>query len=200
MAIKIGNIAAADIYAGGDHVAEIYLGSTKVWPTGRLVYFNQLFNPPASYGSNGITYTYTDGIATISGTASTYYAAISSGFPDNVADHQYYFALNVIKDDDDVLEGTVGLYLFNRGAGDLINDKHASFIYTNTNTGLGRGWGLRKMPTGGVLPNIEGCKICVMQIDLTLMFGAGNEPTLAEFETLFPNTYYPYNPGEWIII
>ena len=35
-------------------------------------------------------------------------------------------------------------------------------------------------------------------IDLTLMFGAGNEPTsVAEFETLYPD-YHPYNPGTLI--
>lgn len=32
--------------------------------------------------------------------------------------------------------------------------------------------------------------------DLTRMFGAGNEPaTVAEFEALFPETYYPYDAG-----
>lgn len=32
--------------------------------------------------------------------------------------------------------------------------------------------------------------------DLTQMFGAGNEPTtVAEFEALFPEAYYPYNEG-----
>ena len=38
-----------------------------------------------------------------------------------------------------------------------------------------------------------------MVFDLTLMFGAGNEPTtVAEFETLFPADYYPYNAGTLI--
>lgn len=38
-----------------------------------------------------------------------------------------------------------------------------------------------------------------MAIDLTLMFGAGNEPsTVEEFESLFPLPYYDYNPGELI--
>ena len=36
-------------------------------------------------------------------------------------------------------------------------------------------------------------------IDLTLMFGAGNEPaTVEEFEALFPAEYYEYNEGEII--
>nr|DAR30249.1 MAG TPA: hypothetical protein [Caudoviricetes sp.] len=35
-------------------------------------------------------------------------------------------------------------------------------------------------------------------IDLTLMFGAGNEPTAEHFERMFPADSYPYNPGEII--
>ena len=35
-------------------------------------------------------------------------------------------------------------------------------------------------------------------IDLTLMFGAGNEPTAEQFEAMFPEKSYPYNPGEII--
>ena len=35
-------------------------------------------------------------------------------------------------------------------------------------------------------------------IDLTLMFGAGNEPTAEQFERMFPADSYPYNPGEII--
>lgn len=37
----------------------------------------------------------------------------------------------------------------------------------------------------------------VQLIDLTQMFGAGNEPTtVEEFRALYPNSYYPYNTGE----
>ena len=32
----------------------------------------------------------------------------------------------------------------------------------------------------------------VMVFDLTLMFGKGNEPTIEEFNRVFPNTYYPW--------
>lgn len=32
--------------------------------------------------------------------------------------------------------------------------------------------------------------------DLTMMFGAGNEPTKEEFEAMFPENYYKYNEGE----
>lgn len=35
-------------------------------------------------------------------------------------------------------------------------------------------------------------------IDLTLMFGAGNEPTAEQFDAMFHEDSYPYNPGEII--
>lgn len=37
-----------------------------------------------------------------------------------------------------------------------------------------------------------------MLIDLTLLFGAGNEPTAEQFERMFPAESYPYNPGKII--
>lgn len=41
----------------------------------------------------------------------------------------------------------------------------------------------------------------IMAIDLTQMFGAGNEPsTPEEFEAMFPKDYYPYNEGELMSI
>ena len=40
------------------------------------------------------------------------------------------------------------------------------------------------------------CDSWVNVIDLTQMFGSGNEPTTtAEFEAMFPNDYYPYSEG-----
>ena len=44
--------------------------------------------------------------------------------------------------------------------------------------------------------NIE--RLFVQVINLTLAFGAGNEPTAEQFETMFPAESSPYNPGEII--
>ena len=53
----------------------------------------------------------------------------------------------------------------------------------------------RKDPGEGFTFTIEN----VIVIDLTLIFGAGNEPaTVEEFKAIFPEDYYPYNPGEII--
>lgn len=47
----------------------------------------------------------------------------------------------------------------------------------------------------GVTVNLE---IVPVLIDLTQMFGAGNEPTAEQFEAMFPAESYPHNPGEII--
>lgn len=41
-------------------------------------------------------------------------------------------------------------------------------------------------------------KNSLMLFDLTLIFGAGNEPTAEQFEAMFPADSYQYNPGEII--
>jgi len=51
---------------------------------------------------------------------------------------------------------------------------------------------------GAVLTNLV---VSPMVIDLTLMFGAGNEPTtVEEFENMFPEDYYEYNAGSLGIV
>lgn len=43
---------------------------------------------------------------------------------------------------------------------------------------------------------VQGLKIVPQLFDLTKMFGSGNEPsTVAEFEAMFTEDYYPYNEG-----
>lgn len=43
---------------------------------------------------------------------------------------------------------------------------------------------------------VQGLKIVPQLFDLTKMFGSGNEPsTIAEFEAMFTEDYYPYNEG-----
>lgn len=40
-----------------------------------------------------------------------------------------------------------------------------------------------------------GIEITPQIFDLTAMFGAGNEPTMEQFDAMFPESYYPFNTG-----
>lgn len=45
--------------------------------------------------------------------------------------------------------------------------------------------------------NTAECEVSIIAVDLTQMFGSGNEPsTPEEFEAMFQADYYPYNAGE----
>ena len=69
-----------------------------------------------------------------------------------------------------------------------------NFVSTVTNPDAGNTIGFSKLK-----PNTDyNVRIVVSAYDLTLMFGAGNEPTAEQFEAMFPADSYPYNPGEII--
>lgn len=43
--------------------------------------------------------------------------------------------------------------------------------------------------------DVTGIEITPQIFDLTAMFGAGNEPTIEQFDAMFPESYYPFNTG-----
>lgn len=77
---------------------------------------------------------------------------------------------------------------------------YAAIILVNTVTGTGGMTLWRHMYSS----NVDGKTIGMrnMQVfDLTQMFGAGNEPsTVAEFERMFPEPYYPYDAGSLLSV
>lgn len=73
----------------------------------------------------------------------------------------------------------------------LAKDVWTKFAVIHTNqTGLGYGFETKPLNNIGTY-NVRNYQI----FDLTQMFGEGNEPTLEEFEMMFPLNYYPYNTG-----
>ena len=52
-------------------------------------------------------------------------------------------------------------------------------------------------PRVSIAPNYDatGLEITPQIFDLTAMFGAGNEPTMEQFDAMFPKSYYPFNTG-----
>ena len=157
---------------------------------GKSVVWNQLYDrTKPTYGeNNGITFSrQEDGsfVATgknIDGTISYVFARI------NVTAGHIYFSKSIRLGDvgKSYLAGvTIGSNAYDRGNGALATASQtgtASFVFQMFENGL-------EAKNEVVSPRV---------FDLTLMFGAGNEPTAEQFEQMFPADSYPYNAGEII--
>lgn len=67
-----------------------------------------------------------------------------------------------------------------------------NFIFSSNENSYWNGYVFIKVTEGNVL-NLSNLAINI--IDLTQMFGSGNEPTLKECENIFSDDYYPYDAG-----
>lgn len=165
---------SASIGSGAATIEKIH-GNTIAW--------NQLINAASvSYTNLGLTITAVNGHYTISGTASG-----NGGFAllpriNTVAGHKYFVHL----------VGTHNFLSANWRGVDM-STLH-SIVFTETvNTS---NVNLQINVTSGQSYSADyWYYVC----DLTLMFGAGNEPsTAAEFEALFPLNYYAYDTGSLV--
>lgn len=163
---------------------------------GRSVVFNQFAKNKPFDSRNGITtstdgnYSVLDGTATNAITAKGWWGLTLDEFsPTN--GHKYLFCSKIISGTVNPANGcTIGTAIQKQIVGKSfifeMSDKHwdsnwLSAIYSDKDTVFNK------------------LKFSVMLIDLTLMFGSGNEPaSVEEFEAMFPNDYYPYNVGEII--
>jgi len=163
---------------------------------GRSVVFNQFAKNKPFDSRNGITtstdgnYSVLDGTATNAITAKGWWGLKLDEFsPTN--GHKYLFCSKIISGTVNPANGcTIGTAIQKQIVGKSfifeMSDKHwdsnwLSAIYSDKDTVFNK------------------LKFSVMLIDLTLMFGSGNEPaSVEEFEAMFPNDYYPYNVGEII--
>lgn len=161
---------------------------------GRSIVFNQFAKNNPFDSRNGITtstdgnYSVLDGTATNAITAKGWWGLKLDEFsPTN--GHKYLFCSKIISGTVNPANGcTIGTAIQKQIVGKSfifeMSDKHwdsnwLSAIYSDKDTVFNK------------------LKISVMLIDLTLMFGSGNEPsTVEEFEAMFPADYYPYNAGE----
>ena len=160
---------------------------------GNSVVWNQLFDRPnQTITNNGMTsIKNADGSLSISGTLSQIYATFGQ-FNDNIENHTYLFMLVGGK----TLDGK-RFSLLNRGVGATISSGFAYFFHKNTDTSLQRQIGF----SGFQVDEVVNDTFFVLQIDLTKMFGAGNEPTTIEdFYRLLPTNIdiNAYNEGEII--
>lgn len=152
---------------------------------GKCVAWNQMVDPTrTTYTESGVTVTNNgDGSFTINGTAS---ANVNVSFNMNswekiqlVAGHKYLMKGNLSSSNPIML-----------CAGH--SDAGAGAIWTNANTESNKS--VYATITSGL--TVSNIKYRPQIFDLTLIYGAGNEPTtVAQFEADFPEAYYAYDAG-----
>ena len=161
---------------------------------GRSIVFNQNFQSRKEI-NNGITATVdSDGTITLNGTVTASYFNFRDVTPEQNKVGKYAFKLLIMNNPDDI---SMKFGFLNRSQSTpAITSGSAVLIYNQTQyeTSLGKSTGISGLTAGTVFNNV---KIKIQIFDLTLMFGAGNEPsTVEEFEKMFPADYYPYTAGE----
>lgn len=167
---------SADI-ATGQAQLNVVRGNTVVW--------NQYIPSNITYTESGITFTTTNGKMNVSGTAThTYVRFVFTAYGPLISGHKFAF---ISKKKTSGLPA-ITLWTFNADNSQY-NTCGENMIATFTH--VGGSFQIRLTTTEG--QSYSG-SVYLQLFDLTLMFGAGNEPTsIAEFEKMYPMDYYPYS-------
>ena len=156
---------------------------------GRTLRWNQLVGTmTAGTTTHGVTAARNgDGSATLSGTGDAASTVSIAGNIGIIANHKY-----LIKGG--LAGGSLSTYYLNVSG--LGRDYGSGDIFTHPNSIPGT---LRYTFAEGV--TFDNAIIWPQLFDLTVMFGAGSEPsTVAEFEALYPESYYPYDAGSLLTV
>nr|DAU15220.1 MAG TPA: hypothetical protein [Caudoviricetes sp.] len=157
---------------------------------GKSVVWNQLCNPDG-FGVVGCKATENSGIVTLTETA--WNNRYQAGKIAVVKNHKYYQTVK-IKSDGTNPAGFQN-YLFLPAMEKITSAEFTQLSVVTTATDNGESL-VQLSGTEGA--DYQIVKNSFMLFDLTLMFGAGNEPTAEQFERMFPAESYPYNAGEII--
>lgn len=161
---------------------------------GRTIVFNQWFKID-NFDSDDLKITYADEVVTINCTVTNNWVNFNPLDEKLNVVGKFYFKLIILKNDGNL---SFNYGWLNRSSNmPFISSGSASTIYNQTSSDLEKGpstgiaWA---DATGNV--TLKDVKIRIMTVNLTQMFGSGNEPsTVEEFEAMFPNDCYPYNEG-----
>lgn len=162
---------------------------------GRNIEWNQLFTNSMT-SSNGVTILNNqDGTMTLNGTVNKSYINFATLSDAMNQAHKYFLCVKILNNLDNVSLYYSWLNRNGMRTGIISNGESCAICnQTEALTQGAKSTGLTGFAAGTVFNNV---KIAVMVMDLTQMFGAGNEPaTPAEFWTHFDHKLYPYNPGE----
>lgn len=166
---------------------------------GKSVVWNQLFNVHETKTLDGLGLVSDGQTITMSGNSgSNEWMSIIPGIGEftglNAKNHRYLYTVFVVENSS---TEQINFGYLNRGFVANIPANYTgkvNFVCTVTKPDAGRSIGFSRLQ-----PNTDyNVRAVVSAFDLTLMFGAGNEPTAEQFEAMFPAESYPYNLGEII--
>lgn len=157
---------------------------------GKSIVWNQLCNPD-EFDPMGCTPTESGGVVTISDCVEV--NRYKAGFVAVTKSHKYYQTIKIKSDG----VNPVGFqnYLF---LNITTKTTSAEFIRLSEVAEAKESGNALIQTFSDNATNYQIVKNSFMLFDLTLMFGAGNEPTAEQFTAMFPAESYPYNPGEII--
>jgi len=160
--------------------------------TGKNITWNQLIQDNTGLTTrtvNGITYTNNkDGTFTVSGIATTVSTCIVGKFTNLDSSHKYLYCGTPYGG----AGNTYSMRVYASGVGQSVaSDLGEGAVITGTSANEMR------VVIAGTNKDFGILTFTPQLFDLTLMFGAGNEPaTATEFWSHFDRKYYPYNTGE----
>lgn len=153
---------------------------------GKTVVFNQLCgNTNATQFITKVT----DGHYVVNGNPAYYTPSFVDANGNNVksvSGHKYYILFNCEDVNITLFAGTTVL------ANSSVSLTNSIITTINTDGNL-----LLRTGNSSGTTTYTNSNVYATIVDLTLMFGSGNEPTtVAEFQQMFPASYYPYNAGQ----
>lgn len=156
--------------------------STKQVENYQVVDFNQLFSLNGqNVDTHDVTIVGTDSNFNMSNVFAYYGINVSNLNDNNI----YYIKFSAV-----VITGEITVGLFDNGVAQVWKD--TSFLTTSYNFDMLR---ITNSEQNGEINYIN-----FEIFNLTQMFGSGNEPTIAEFNEMFPNDYYDYTESKKIEI
>ncbi len=182
-------------------------GQAQAKLLGQTYIFNQLVNNGNfSSGFDGWTLFYAAGISTIENGFTANYTGSNRDF--GVRQELLDISIN-----DKLYIALDGLHISGKNSGVVFWDSNSfnnlkqsgititetswqSYSTIHTSTKINPRFGVYSAYTTETAFSVKNVRI----INLTKMFGAGNEPELGAFESMYPENYYPYSTGEYISV
>lgn len=179
-----GESASRTAPSGAKYVSVVKVG-------GKSVVWNQLWNYGETVKEDGVTFTYEN----------HFYDVVKNTTANNgiyvlynvKERNKYYLSFEASSSDNIVLNLSLGQWLSAKLTEK--NERYSTVITSDAIIPVPR-VAIYLYSSSGVNCSYRVGNIKV--IDLSAMFGAGNEPTAEQFERMFPADVYPYNPGEII--